>query len=89
MKFAFVTRKKFDDATKHIVIGTHTLNTLTWAKQLNFFISEMWKKLKYVIDLVQEDKNLGVDAEDTGSEFILLKDVHKQSFRLYRKNDEE
>lgn len=83
IKFAFITRKKFDNADKHIIVGTHTINTQSWAKQLNFNMPEMWKKLKYVIDLIQQDPRASDEME-----YILLKDAHKQSFRLYRKDSE-
>lgn len=45
-------------------------------------MDEMWKKMKYLIDLVQD-----AESQDTGAEFILLKDLHKQSFRLYKKDN--
>jgi len=32
MKFAFISRKENNNNKKHVVVKTHTLNTLQWAK---------------------------------------------------------
>lgn len=87
IKFAFVSRKDFNDNKKHVVLATHTVQTLNWAKQLNLQMEEMWKKLRFLVQLVQEaDKD---KQEEEGPSFILMKDHHKQAFRLYRQNEEE
>lgn len=85
IKFAFVSRKNFEDDKKHVVLATHTVGTLGWAKQLNMQMEEMWKKLRYTINLIQDSEK---DNESETAEFILLKDLQKQSFRLYKKDND-
>lgn len=49
-------------------------------------MEDQWKKIKYIVNLVL-DANKDEDSEQ--AEFILLKDLHKQSFRLHKKEDNE
>ena len=84
MKFAFVSRKAMDDNKKHVVLATHTVQTTSWAKQLNLQMNEMWSKLRYVVDLIEKD-----DPASQANEYIMLKDFNKLAFRLYKKDLEE
>lgn len=47
-------------------------------------MDQMWNKIKLLIDVIQEQ-----DKEAQSSEYILLKDFNKLTFRLYKKNTEE
>ena len=47
-------------------------------------MDQMWNKIKLLIDVIQEQ-----DKEAQYSEYILLKDFNKLTFRLYKKNTEE
>lgn len=39
MKFAFVSRKEMNDNKKHVIVGTHTVQTQSWAKQMNLSLN--------------------------------------------------
>ena len=84
MKFAFVSRRDMADNKKHVLLATHTVQTTSWAKQLNLQMNDMWGKLKYVISLIEND-----DPESQANEYIMLKDFNKLAFRLYKKDLEE
>ena len=81
IKFAFVTRKKMDDNTKHMLLATHTSNTKKWAQQQNITIDSLWSNIKYITELVNTH-----DPDSDTSEYILLKDFNKSAFRLYKKD---
>ena len=85
IKFAFVTRKNMENATQHQVLATHTVRANIWFKQLNMQMDQMWNKIKYLVDSIEEDQE---DPEES-AEYIMLKDFNKLAFRLYKKDDEE
>lgn len=53
VKFAFVSRRDMDDARRHVVVGTHTVQTQSWASQMNITMDRMWGVIKYVIEEVE------------------------------------
>jgi len=69
MKFAFVTRKNMSDRTKHIVLGTHTVNTRSWAKQLNVSLDKMWCIIKRLVEQIEnQDEVIKEDAQAENDE---------------------
>lgn len=92
MKFAFVSRKNFNDNKSHVIVGTHAVRTLAWAKQLNMKLDKMWCIIKRICEEVECSTNTDQPAnaeEDTAGEYILLKDFNKLELRLYKKNMED
>jgi len=92
MKFAFVTRKSMDDAKSHVIVGTHAVKTLAWAKQLNLNMDKMWCIVKRICEEVENGTGptAGAEgAEDSVGEYILLKDFNKLELRLYKKDIED
>ena len=86
IKFAFVSRKDMGSNANHVVVATHTVKTLAWAKQSNMSMDRMWCIIKRIVEEVEEAKVEGQE-EDSMGEFILLKDFNKVEFRLYKKDD--
>jgi translation initiation factor 3 subunit D len=94
MKFAFVSRKVMNDSKKHVVLATHTVKTLDWAKQLNLSMDRMWSIIRRIVDEVERDGKDTYDKESENvtsltGEYILLKDFNKLDFRLYKKDMDE
>lgn len=92
MKFAFVSRKKMEENKNHVVVGTHTVKTKAWAKQLNMNMDKMWCIIKRICEEVEHSTGPNAPAEgeeDTAGEYILLKDFNKLELRLYKKDMEE
>lgn len=92
MNFAFVSRKNMEDNKNHVVVGTHLVKTLAWAKQLNMNMDRMWCIIKRICEEVEHPT--GPDApteteEDAAGEYILLKDFNKLELRLYKKDMED
>ena len=85
IKFGFVTRKNMNDNKKHILVATHTVPTTNWAQQLSLQMDQMWSKVKYLIDSIEEDKK----DEMESAEYIMLKDFNKLAYRLYKKDLQE
>ena len=97
VKFAFISRKDMNDNTKHVVVATHTVQTISWASQMNISMDRMWCILKYLVNEIHErveeakkdSKPTAADEEEGDEhEFILLKDFNTMSIRLYRKDEE-
>lgn len=57
VKFAFVSRRDMDDNRRHVVVGTHTVQTQSWASQMNITMDRMWGVIKYVIEEVEAATN--------------------------------
>ena len=60
MKLAFVTRKNMSENDKHIVLGTHTLQTKSWATQINIYLDSMWSIINYIVECVLDEKQLKI-----------------------------
>lgn len=58
MKLAFITRKTMNDNKKHVVLATHTIQTKKWAQYNNLSLDKMWPILRYIIDCVENSKEL-------------------------------
>ena len=54
VKFAFISRKDMDDPTRHVVVGTHTVQIQSWASQMNITMDHNWGVIKFVIDEIEE-----------------------------------
>lgn len=58
VKFAFVSRKHMNENKKHVLLGTHTVQTKAWAKQMNVSLDRMWCIIKFIaneiLDATQE-----------------------------------
>ena len=50
MKFAFVSRREMNDNKKHVVLATHTVQTQSWAKQMNISMERLWPILKFLVN---------------------------------------
>lgn len=44
-----------NDNKKHVVLATHTVKTLDWAKQLNLSMNKMWSIIRRIVDEVERD----------------------------------
>ena len=92
MKFAFVSRKNIDENKSHVVVGTHLVKTLAWAKQNNMNMDRMWCIIKRICEEVEHPTGATASAEgeeDAAGEYILLKDFNKLELRLYKKDLED
>ena len=54
MKFAFVSRREMNDNKKHVVLATHTVQTQSWAKQMNISMERLWPILKFLVNQIEE-----------------------------------
>lgn len=67
MKLAFISRKdlsdKPDSNQKHVVLATYTINTQKWAKQINMKLDNMWNIIKYIIECIEDDKQLKANKD--------------------------
>ena len=48
VKFAFISRDNMSDNKRHVVMGTHTVQTQNWAQQMNVSMDRMWNILKFI-----------------------------------------
>ena len=53
IKFAFISRKDPSDNKKHVVIATHTVQTKSWAQQMNISMNNLWPIVKYICEEVE------------------------------------
>lgn len=88
VKFAFVSRRDIDDPRRHVVVGTHTVQTQSWASQMNITMDRMWGVIKYVLEEIDEataeaeakreaaakadGKTKDEDEEDEGNEYEFI-----------------
>ena len=57
IKFAFVSRKDQSINNKHVVLGTHTVQTKSWAKQLNLNMSSLWSNIRHIVHIVDYESS--------------------------------
>lgn len=57
MKIAFVSRKDQSANNKHVVLGTHTVQTKSWAKQLNLDMSSLWSNIRHIVHIVDYESS--------------------------------
>mmetsp|Transcript_13366 Transcript_13366/g.22743 ORF Transcript_13366/g.22743 Transcript_13366/m.22743 type:complete len:399 (+) Transcript_13366:616-1812(+) len=64
IKFGFVTRKNMNDASKHIVVGTHTVKTNMWAKEMGVVMEKKWNILRHVIEHIENHEVIKESPEE-------------------------
>lgn len=57
VKFAFVTRKDMNDNRKHAVLATHSVQTASWAQQMNISMDRHWCIIKYLVNEIEAASN--------------------------------
>ena len=80
MRFAFVQRME-NSTTTHKVVGATTVNTISFAKQINLSIANCWAVFKDVIETV-------VQQEESNAEYLYLKEPLTDKYRLIKMGEE-
>jgi len=81
MRFTFVQRHD-GSVTTHKVVGTSSVATTAFAKQINLNVPNCWAILKDVIETV-------VSTEDNTGEYLYVKDQGQINYRLMKMIEEE
>lgn len=78
-----------NDNKKHVVLATHTVQTQSWAKQMNISMERLWPILKFLVNQIEEASGQQNQSEEESSEheYIIIKDFNTMALRLYKKEE--
>ena len=78
-----------NDNKKHVVLATHTVQTQSWAKQMNISMERLWPILKFLVNQIEEASGHQNQSEEESSEheYIIIKDFNTMALRLYKKEE--
>jgi len=79
MRFAFIQRKNDKSNTEHKVVGTLTMTTEEFAKQINLNMKNCWAILEEVVSVV-------IGTQETSGDYMFVREVAAPNYRLYKAN---
>ena len=80
MKLGFVQRSNENSSENHHIVGTHTVDTDMFANQINLNLKNCWAIVDDVLGAV-------IDLPEKSGEYIFLKEVSAQNYRLVKKSE--
>jgi translation initiation factor 3 subunit D len=78
IKFAFLQRAEEKANDAHKVVATHAVDTTSFCMQINLLMRNCWAIVEDVISTV-------IDYPEEKGEYVFLKEVSAQNYRLLRK----
>jgi len=78
IKLAFLQRANEGSNEAHKVVATHAVDTLSFCMQINLLLRNSWAIVEDVVSTV-------IDFEEEKGEYVFLKEVSAQNYRLLKK----
>lgn len=82
MRFGFVQRINDKNNTEHKIVGTQTVSTTAFARQLNLNLRTCWGLATELFDTLYA-------IADTQGTFLFIREVSSSTYKLIKKSEDD